>query len=284
MRGVSTVLDATLFLLLVSAAAIPLVTTDEGPTTSDAPDRTLEVLTTATAEFTYATGNASAGVAGEESSMRRRTAHGTLAELLAAAAVDRPTVGPAATDSTDFDRAVTVATRDAVQRTGVQTQVRVHWQPYPDAPLSGGLEVGPDPPSNADVHAASTTVPSGFPVVAPAAASAAREDGYEGVASAVAAGLVEALFPVRRTRLTLARNGTAAERTRTRYRRVAGTVGVTVPEDLRTESVSKTNRRIHAALADRVERDLRAAYDEPTAAARAVAVGEVRLVVRTWSP
>jgi hypothetical protein len=43
------------------------------------------------------------------------------------------------------------------------------------------------------------------------------------------------------------------------------------------------NDRLSRALAVTLERDLQTSFDSPRAAARLVAVGEVRLVVRRWS-
>lgn len=90
-RGVSTVVDATLCLLLVSAAALTLAGVDSGPN-PQSPDagRVAEALaaTTATVDYRLPAG------AVAENRPRNRTARGTLAALLGdAVRVDRRTDG-----------------------------------------------------------------------------------------------------------------------------------------------------------------------------------------------
>lgn len=94
-RGVSTVVDATLCLLLVSAAAVTLAGVDAEPDPRP-PDagRVAEALTVTTATVEY---RLPAGPVAEDRP-RNRTANGTLAALLAdAARVDRRADGGFAT-------------------------------------------------------------------------------------------------------------------------------------------------------------------------------------------
>ncbi len=132
----TTLADAAVCLLLVSAAAVVVSETHRPPH----PDEPATTVTTVTERVTYPVG---AG--------HTRTRHGTLAELLAVAAVadavkDRPLV-----------RAVRAAVRATLGR-GVQVVAR--WRFSPDAPIAGRVTVGPEP-STDTVHATSFVVPVG---------------------------------------------------------------------------------------------------------------------------
>lgn len=149
MRAVSTVLDVSLCLLFVTASALTLVGTplvdrsspEAGP---DSADEAAEVLTTTTASVTYGSGD------------RNRTAHDTLSGLLASAVL-------ADTDSAsaiEFRSAVTSRVGRALRDLDVDAQVvadpvaESRPAPVPESPLT----VGTEPPSNADVHAATVAV------------------------------------------------------------------------------------------------------------------------------
>lgn len=164
MRAISTVLDVSLCLLLVTASALTLVGTplasEQGPgldSNSDTADETAEALTTTTAQVTYAVGD------------RNRTAHGTLAGLLAAATLADGESG----STTAFRRAVTERVRRALRRfevvfrrSDVSMQVvadsmlnsdsmpEFDSTPDPDSTPDGRIVAGPTPPPDADVHAA----------------------------------------------------------------------------------------------------------------------------------
>jgi hypothetical protein len=172
MRAVSTVLDASLCLLLVTASALTLVGTplasEAGPDSNpnpDTADETAEVLTTTTARVTYAVGD------------HNRTAHDTLAGLLAAAALaDAKTADATLADSeeastavsqsgsTTFQRAVTAKVGRVLRRADVPlrgpdvgVQVVADSNPGRDA-LGSRIVAGEPPPSTADVHAARVEV------------------------------------------------------------------------------------------------------------------------------
>lgn len=138
-RGVSTVVDASLCLLLVSAAALTLAGVDAGPEPRppDA-DRVADALaaTTATVDYRLPPG------AVAEDRPRNRTARGTLAALLAdATRVDRRADG-------GFVAAVQAHVERWLRRFpgGAQVRVRVgDRQP---------LVVGGSPPPGAEVDAA----------------------------------------------------------------------------------------------------------------------------------
>jgi hypothetical protein len=220
-RAVSTVLDVSLCLLLVSAAVLTLVAAPvDGP--DPAAGTAEELATTLGTTQTSVTYGASDDA---------RTAHGSHAALLATAArTDRT-----AATGQSFREAVRTATRAVLSGDGWRGHVVARWRPYEASEPVGVVEAGAAPPRGADTHAATTTVPSGLRPVGPEARRAAASGGYQGVASVLA------------------------------------DVVVVTPED-------------REAYVRETAEDLEREYDTPSAAARAVTVGRVRITVRTWSP
>ncbi|WP_135825605.1 DUF7284 family protein [Halorussus ruber] len=152
MRAISTVLDASLCLLLVSASAMTLAGTPArdaetgvGPdsaTGPDSADETAELVATSTARVTY-----------EEDHEATKTIHDTLAGLLASA-LRADARQDARTNATDFTRAVADEVTATLRRytspdLGVQvvaSEARVG--------SSDRISAGSEPPPEIDVHAA----------------------------------------------------------------------------------------------------------------------------------
>jgi hypothetical protein len=277
-RALSTVFDTTVFLVLVSAAAVVLVAPVAPLPTADgaavAAEETATRLATTTATVTYAPARAAAGAS-------RRTATGTIAELLAAAALERALVEPRATDG--FARAVARATRQHRSDPTVATQVRAVWTPFPAATVRGVVVAGPDPPRTASVHASTLTVPSRVDPVVPAR-RATRYDRYRALGRALANATVDAVLGGRAGEIALAGDAHTAATVTERYRVLAARVGVSLPADPGHDDAEVMWRRIRDALARRYAARLRRSYSSPAAAANATTAGRVRIVVRTWQP
>lgn len=293
MRAISTVVDTTVFLLLLGGAVSTLVVGTgvvNTPTTGEDPaDETAEQLMTTTATIEYEltpTNNRTDGIDYSETSGQfDRTAHGTTAGLLAtaahsAASMDSKRLTPA---SAGFERAVQNETRHRVRRHDSAVAVTAMWEPYEDAPLRGQVYVGPKPPATADVRAASVTVDSGFESVRTEAREAAAENGTNGVARVVARTIIAGLFRPEETRVALRGDTPVDTLTAHRYRRVAR-LSDSRYLDIRESSVRTLNDQLVDALADRLARDMRQRFSSPEAAGRAVSTGKTRIVVRTWSP
>ena len=273
-RAVSTVVDAVLCLLLVSGAVATLVVLPEEPEPSrpETADEAADALGASTARVNYT-------LAADQD--LERSAHGTLAEHLADAAVANASVRDRSVSNAGdgFERAVTALVAAELARPNVSLAARARWEPYPNASVEGSVTAGDAPPRGADVHVATLTVPSGARTTAADARDAA-DTGYRSVARVAARGVVEALFPPDATALSL-QDPATEEITAAWYRRAAslcGTrLGVEGPGD-----VSRANDRLTDALVDEFASDLADRYDTPQAAADAVTVGEVRITVRTW--
>ncbi|MFC7226050.1 hypothetical protein N0B31_01440 [Salinirubellus salinus] len=291
-RAIASLVDATLFLLLVTVAVGALTLAPVAPvTTAPAPDAgaSLQRLQTVTAnpEYSLASGARHADESlvafpRESGPTFDRYAHGSVASLLADAAVGNLIVdGRAVTHTGDgFERRVVLAARNA---TGPRVHVRAVWTPYAGAPVRGCVAAGPTPPPGARVSTAAATLDSGFPPVRDRALRAAQRDGYAGVARVVARATVRGLFPPTSTARALRGDYPVDALVTYRYRRVAALLGTSVRGPVERVEPRAANTRLSRALAAALERDLRRSFDSPVAAARAVEGGEVRVVVRRWA-
>jgi hypothetical protein len=284
---VNAAVDAAVFLLLLGAAVVGLTAADAGPGTTDADgdaDAVANVLATSTATVNYtlspgARRAAESGVDFERTAGPEfeRTTHGSLAGLLARAAVGTAGFGddPLTHARDDFRSAV----RDAVTARLAPVGLRVDavWRPYPGSPVEGRVAVGEAPPPTATTDAATLSVPAG---TRPLAANETRD--FASLSNAVAGRTVETLAPAGRTRLALRGDAPVSTLVRYRYDRLAAELNAPVASQTADADTEAANRRLAAALAPRVESDLRARYDSAEDAAAAVGVDEVRIVVRTW--
>jgi hypothetical protein len=295
-RAVSTVVDATLAMVLIGGAVIALSVVPAAPTAdvgTDAADGAADLLggTTATVNYSLSPGARHADpslVAFPEDARSGRgfgrIAHGTVASLVVAA-----TVGDAGLDGEAFSRAtdglaerVGTLAVTTLERPGVEVQVRAVWRPFPESDLRGSVLGGPTPPPDADVHAATVTVASGFDFP-PERALAAADRGFGAVADAFANATVEGLFPPERAGLALRGDYPLSALVAYRYRHAAEQVGAVVAPPVAEGNATLANDRLAAALSERFERTLRSAYPTPRAAAAAGTVGRVTIAVRTWS-
>ena len=292
-------LDAVVCLLLVSASVFGLVSVEQSPPQNPGQaDAVADALATTTAQVTYSLApgvralddtDPRYGNAAEtplDSPELDRTAHGSLAGLLARAATGTagvtldsadsdPEAAPLTRTRADFRRAVQEAVR---ARTGATARIDAVWRPYPDAPVGGAVGVGPRPPIDG-VHTATLVVPTG---VAPIAAS--ETTGFETLGRAVADRTVQVLVPPGPAHVTLRGDDPAAGLVRYRYARLEAEMNTSLSAPLATEDTDTANARVADAFAPQVTADLRNRYDTPTAAAESVSVSSVRIVVRTWNP
>ncbi|WP_256298774.1 DUF7284 family protein [Haloarchaeobius salinus] len=289
-RAVSTVLDVAVCLLFVTAAVGVLATVDRPtPDDSDTADRAASLLGTTTTTVHYAATGPDGGSGGRAAVACRvdggsrpddcRTAHGTVADLLAHAAVADVT---AAAEGSGFERGVRNATHQRLAGIRSSWQVVVTWRAYPDAPLAGRLVVGDGPPPGVDVHTATLQVP----VAGNGATEATGADEprtVDAVARQAASTMITRLFPPEPTRLALVGEASADQRTASHYRRTAAALGVGLDGAVADGSVRRANSILTDALATRYARDLETRTDDPTAAAALVSVETATVTVRTWS-
>lgn len=300
----SAALDVGLCLLLVSAAAVTLVTVPsaEQPTGETEAEAVATQLTTTTATVHYSLSPGARRADDEIVSFPKtdgpqfdRTARGTPATLLADAAVGSVAVGGDRLTHTRDGLRAAVSQRVAADlapggragSTDTNVQVVARWQPHRGSQFRGCVTVGSSPPPDAAVHATRLTVPSGLPSTRGDAVDAAEGAGegerFTAVARVVAERLVAGLFPPDDLRLSLRGDYPVSRFAEYRYRRMGRLFGVDVVGRDGEVHPEAANERLTDAVTRAVENDLRQAYDSPEAAAADVQVDEVTVVVRTWS-
>lgn len=284
-RAISTVVDVTLFLLFVGAAAATLVhSVHLAPATTETPaaERAeLLATTTETVEYTLSPPSEAPSWIANATARERRIAHGTVAELLAEAAMSRAKMQNRQLSSSGvaFERAVGTVTTRLLRGPEWKSAVRVRWEPYRGASLNGTLRVGDTPPPTADVHAAVLTVPVSAVNARGQAHTPTRE--YRPVADSAARAVVAGLFPRLQSRRSISRSYPSARITVERYDRFTELLDVAPPNP---ESVNERVEHLRNGLTDVFVRDMRHRFDSPNEAASAVRAGQVRIVVRTWQP
>lgn len=280
----SAALDACLCLLLISAAAIT-VTSAPAPSPEEKTDRAdavAETLVAETADVAYTLGPVPGSDGNPAANPEYdRVGHGTLSSLLADAAVRTVRIdGEPLTGTNDGFAA---AVRETVaERLPDRTRVVVRWKPYPGSHVGRTFAVGPTPPPNADVNAATVRAPSG--VERPDAAWAASADGYRRLGRVVAESLVNGLLPPEKGRLALGDDAPVRGLVRHRYRRASTAYGVETDEAIELGDTHAANDRITAAMVDRVAEELRRGTENPTRAVESLELDTVEISVRTWSP
>jgi hypothetical protein len=277
-------LDGVLCLLLISAAVVTVTgTTPDAPTGEGRAGDVASTLATTTTAVNYTltprTDATGVSIPNDGESLER-SAHGTLAELLARTVVGRITVdGRRLSNVRDgFGQAVGAAVEAAVRAN--HTRVTATWRPYPDASVRGRFTVGARPPPDVPVHAAVLSTPSGFSQRSSATADTGGDRNIDAVADVVASTVIDGLFPPTRTRI--AAGGSSSALVRHRYRRAEHRLGVDRHARLADGGVDTANDRLAAALSRRVSRDLRRANVSIRSVDGRVRLGRVRITVRTW--
>jgi len=281
MRATSTAADVTVFVLVVSVAVATLALPVERPPAGTATDVTTALLTS-TADLRH--GSPSPALDAGTTEYR---AHGSVAGLLAAAAVANATVaGTEVVADGGFERGVKRATRNATRDAtdaGTRVAVRAIWRPVPGDAIAGRVRVGPRPPPSTDVHATTVRLDSGLSGVTERATAAAADGRYDGLARTVADSVVAGFLPPEAMGVAL-RDEDTAPLARARYRRFADATDAPVDTPADGLAVPERNRRLSRSLATTLAPSLRNSTGSPRAAGDGIAVGDVRITVRTWSP
>jgi len=286
----SVALDACLCLLLVSAAGVTVTSVPQEGPEPDRADAVTETLAATTVTVDYSLRPVPAqsetlrgssddrAVAGPE---YERTAHGTLASLLARAAVRTIHVDgePLSRTNADFAMAVREAVRE---RLPARTQVVVSYSPYPGSHLRRELQIGPTPPPHADIHAATVRAPSGITSPEQPKTTAERS-GFTGLGRRVADVLVSGLFPPEKGRLALAGDPPVDRLVSHRYARASSCYGVQTHDAIADGDTQAANDRLAAAMSERVALELKGRFDSPSEAADTLRLDTVKIAVRTWS-
>lgn len=304
-RGVNTVVDVAFALFFLGIAVLVLSTVNLSETPEEDQfdaDRTATVLGTSTFDVSYSVEPVLEEAVEESDHIKRvrddqrqehRVAHATMA-----AHVGNAALGNLAVDSeriTETGQYYQAAIDDQLQNqlagTQFETSVTAHWEPYPDAVVSGEATVGSDPPPNRDIRTSELRVPSGYESVrADAVETVENGEGYTAVAKLVARATIEGYLPVVESKHALERSDSSTTLTRYRYERLAKLLDDSDVEVVR-EAIEQTdadptraNEQLIAALTSEIEPELRERFDSPDAAAQSLSTGTITITVRTWEP
>ncbi|PSQ46473.1 hypothetical protein BRD19_12260 [Halobacteriales archaeon SW_7_65_23] len=250
-RGVSTVVDVTLALLLLGAALAVLVTFAEAGDRDHEPmetEYTTETVVASTMNTTYypeeALGRHYGGDVYEKTDYERRdlrrVSHGPVVTQVADVAMtevtfDRATLGgDGGGRTTHLSRAAAeyhARVDEQLQARLVNVSFRTHvaavWEPIEGGPILGEAEVGPTPPAREDVSATTITLRSDVPAVRDAAVEAVEHpDDFDVVAEIVAEAVVEGYFPELESQRALEGGGVDRDLTVYRYRNMADMLAV----------------------------------------------------------
>lgn len=303
-RGVSTVADVSLGILVVVVAMGVLVTAAGTESREHDPTDTAyaaQTIAGSTVNTTYSLGpametyfrdyrqTANPYIEGE----LRRVSHGPIATqvadlAVAMAAVDGTQVSAAAAD---YRRALETALWTRLRGSQFDLSVTAHWQPVAGVNLSGEVVLGETPPPDADVSTKTVTVPSGLPSAREESIETIDGPGdYGAVARAVANATVTGLFPPLETQRALERTGAEADFVRYRYERLArvldGDRTLFERRDWLSPSsadAAAANEYLSRRLAATLEPQLDDAYESAQDAARTASVETVTLTLRTWT-
>lgn len=314
-RGISTVIDVTLCLALVSAAVLTIAVvaeTDEADPGPERAERTAELLGATTTSVEYSVRPVTAhdefdADPIDTKAAYERTDHGPVAGLLASAAVANAEIdGYRLTRAgEDYEAGLDGVLSEASATVDGTVHVTAVWQPYEGSSIRGEATAGPEPPAEADVSSATMTVASGVGQPDKTELREAYAQDYETLAQVVASAVVEGYFPPEETQLALERQGVERQLIEYRYRRaVAALDGIErydVDDEISRSDADATaaNDEIAAALAEAVVAgELSGALDgeiDSSAETRhsdadriaqatdeLLTSGEVTIVVRTW--
>ncbi|WP_241429959.1 DUF7284 family protein [Natrinema thermotolerans] len=167
-RAVSTVMDVTMALLLVSASVLLLGTHLYGTTPDpdgDRADHTAAVLGATTISVQYSL--ADADPVAERPGEYHRTEYGSATGLLADAAVANARIDgtPIRPTGDEFEAAVDAAIGSALIGSDREFYAVAEWEPYENASINGTATAGERPPPTADVSSVTLTASSGLPAV-----------------------------------------------------------------------------------------------------------------------
>lgn len=315
-RGVSTVVDVALCLVLVSAAVVTLgalLNADERSQEPDTAAQTAELLGATTLSVEYSTrqlAHADEFDDGPIDTQRAydRTEYGPAAGLLASAAIANAEVdgthlnraGP------EYESAVEGGLLDALTETDENVYVTAVWQPYDGSSIRGVATAGREPPADADVSSATLTVPTAHREPQEDELRAAYDRDYDALSTAVAESIIAGWFPPERTQLALERQGVERQTVEYRYERLVTALDSVDPYDVQTEisrsgaDAQAVNENLARALADDVvaedlsttleaeleaseESELSESEQVTRATSTVLSNGEVSIVVRTWN-
>lgn len=259
-RGISTVMDVSLALLVISATVLLIglyLYGDDRSIDAERGDQAIQTLSGSTVTITYnvSTPNESGHAAtdsenydlpenldpAETGELYEITTYGSAMDLLGEAALTSLTID--GTDlfaySDDVERSVEGATQSRLVGSEGSIYAVGTWEPYRGAAINATASAGTPPPSTTDVSSASDTVSGNVPAVDSehlaatfvageerSPADSTIQDGFDPVGEEIAAAMVEGYFPPEQTQYTLESSLSDNAITLYNYRQLGDAVGV----------------------------------------------------------
>lgn len=315
-RAVSTVVDVTLAILLVVVSLGLVVGVTDEPASSDVSmaTETAETIGATTVTVSYSLESALDTANSElindadayDDATLTRNSHGTLAELLATAAVTNWSSSTIAQQSaSDRNNSVLLPANaafvEAIEETYMEDisptnrdyeiYIRAVWRPFDASAVRGEAEIGTTPPEHARQNLAHLRIPSGIQSVqreTNESAVAAHE--YDVVAEKLATAVIEERVPPAQSQRTLEGSGIAREVVILRYLQLAEFVpGIEshdphVTDNLRREYVNTTaiTESLIAGLQEIFESELENSFSNAHEAVAALRTEEVLIAITTW--
>lgn len=166
-RGISTVADVALCVLLVGAGVATLSAATPPPDQSGVDPTPVATVLAASTNTTATTGDP----------------RGTIAEAVAGAALAMARTP----DEPSAQHAQLPRVNDTLDQLVGPVHITAVWRPYPNAPVDGEVTVGPTPPPTTPVNTVRVTVPLAPTVPPQTARATARRGGYAALAQQLAA-------------------------------------------------------------------------------------------------
>ncbi|MFP8952950.1 hypothetical protein ACLI4Z_08265 [Natrialbaceae archaeon A-arb3/5] len=259
-RAISTVVDVSICLLLITASVVLIavfLADDSTRHDSQIADETAQTLATSTTTVEYSIQPVEqydeTGVFDDveyEDDRYERVRHGPLAQLLAAAAVANLQLdGERLSDAgVEFEEGVDANVRSELLGANDAVHVLARWEPYESATIHGEATAGDRPPDDADVSAATLSVSSGFPTVSAddlAGTYDAENESFERTAEPIADAIVSGSFPNESTTIALQGSDLDRDLALYEYQRMGDELGVEY--DLEEGNLSRTSANVSAA-------------------------------------
>lgn len=221
-RAISTVIDATFALLLISASVALLAVsldTERSPDQSeyDEADQLIESLNAFEIRTNVSVRNELSG-----NVAYTYPKEGSATVLLAEAAVSEARINGVQYQNTNYVEGIRGKIINYLSQAETNAQIRAVWEPSEHAPVRGEVVIGEDPPADEELSSATLTVPSGL-----RGADSIRRDMYAATANnpspdaVLAAHIVEGFFPPTDSQYLLEQDSNSRENIEYRYKRAA---------------------------------------------------------------
>lgn len=222
-RAISTVMDVSIAMLLISASIVVIglyLTSGTASHNPETADQTVQTLTASTVSVSYSvkaveTDDPAFPYDLEDEAIAdddfNRVSHGPAAGHLADGAVTNVEIDDqqVTAEGEDFEDAVDGAIQGSLVGASHHARVIAVWEPYDGASISGTATAGRSPPPDTDLSSVTLTVPSGTDAIDDDELVTAfkQRPHYEPVAEIIARTIVEQYFPPAATQQTLEQQG-----------------------------------------------------------------------------